>query len=145
MDNLVFVVVFLYCFAFSSQGLVLQKAVEDLTNFYEVDTIKDSDERPIIDYLKESEDKSELAYIILVPKNSQEYKILRDKSENYNKYVIIKAKPKLLDLEAYSLVDRVDKSKQMVMWLNVYCQMHPDCDKNKLNEELMKVRPYLEF
>nr|CAB3505686.1 unnamed protein product [Spodoptera littoralis] len=24
----------------------------------------------------------------------------------------------------------------MVMWLNLYCDMHPDCDKNKLNEEL---------
>uniref|UniRef100_A0A2A4JTH6 Uncharacterized protein n=1 Tax=Heliothis virescens TaxID=7102 RepID=A0A2A4JTH6_HELVI len=144
MDKLVFVVVIL-CFAFSCRGLVLQKAVEDLTNFYEVDTIKESNEQPIIDYLKNSEGQSELAYIVLVPKDSQDYKVLLDKSENYNKYVIIKTKPKLLDLDAYSLVQRVDKSKQMVMWLNLYCEMHPDCNKNKLHEELMKVRPYLEF
>ena len=145
MDNLVYIVVFLSCFAFSSQGLVLQKAVEDLTNFYEVDTIKESDDRLFLDNLKNSEDKSELAYIVLVPKASQEYKLLQDKSEDYSKYVIIKTKPKLLDLDAYSLVPRVDKSKRMVMWLNMYCEMHPDCDKNKLNEELMKIRPYLQF
>lgn len=144
MDNLVYIVVFLSYFAYPNQGLVLQKAVED-TNFYEVDTIKESDDRPLLDYFKNSEDKSELAYIVLMPKDSQEYKVLLDNSEDYSKYVIIKTKPKLLDLDPYSLVPRVDKSKQMVMWLNVYCEMHPDCDKNKLNEELMKIRPYLQF
>lgn len=144
MDKKVLIVLILYG-SILSHGLILQKSVRDLTNFYEVDTVKEFDERPVTDYLKKNEDNSDLSYIILVPKNSQDYKILLGKSEADNKYVIIRSKPKLLELGPYSLIQRLDKSKHMVMWLNLYCEMHPDCDINKLKEELMKVRPYLEL
>lgn len=150
MDNLILVVVLLYCFGFSSQGLVLQKPAEDSdpqANFYEVDIPNESDQRTSLDYLKNTKGNTELALIVLVPKDNQDYKVVLEKNEHYDKYVIVKTKPELLDLEPYTQhhVDKHNANKQMVMWLNLYCDMHPDCDKNKLNEELRKVRPYLEF
>ncbi|KAH9640981.1 hypothetical protein HF086_015077 [Spodoptera exigua] len=143
MDNIVLIIVLLYCFGFSSHGLVLQKPLENSdpeANFYEVDITNESDQRASLDYLKNSKGNTELALVVLVPKDSQDYKVVLEKNEHYDKYVIVKTKPKLLDLEPYSQhhVDKHKANKQMVMWLNLYCDMHPDCDKNKLNEELRK-------
>ncbi|XP_028159333.1 uncharacterized protein LOC114352075 isoform X2 [Ostrinia furnacalis] len=91
--------------------------------------------KPAIRYF----DKSEINEI----SNDYVYKVSSpsdiDEAENNNENFMIKAKPKPIDIGPYNLIQRLDEMKYMVLWLNLYCGMHPDCDKKKLNEELQRM------
>ncbi|KAL4708785.1 hypothetical protein ACJJTC_011749 [Scirpophaga incertulas] len=59
--------------------------------------------------------------------------------ENMNDHVIIRSKPESFQIVPFALIRKFDEIKYMILWLNLYCSEHPDCDKVKLNEELRKV------
>lgn len=139
MEKILFTIVILY-FAAHSHGLVLRRGFQDVMNLYKVDPTEGFEKQPDLDFMKKSEEKPDVVYVLLVPKDSSYFETLLDNDE-YHKYVIIKSK--LVDIDSHLLIHRVDKTKQMVRWLHLYCEMHPDCDSSKLNEELQKVRPYL--
>lgn len=137
MDNRVIKLIVLY--SCLSHGLVLRPASNDLANFYEVDAIKSYDESPIIHLLTDTTDNSKPSHVIFASKDIEDYKIL------LRNYILDMPKIKLLDIDAQVIINGLKKAdnNKMVTWLNMYCEMHPDCDEDKLKEELRKVRPYL--
>lgn len=141
MEKILFTILILYSAAYS-HGLVLRRGIQDVMNIYKVDPTEGFDKQTELDYLKKSEETPDVAYVLLVPKDSSYIETVLDNDE-YHKYVIIKSK--LVDIDSHLLIHRLDKTKQMVRWLHLYCEMHPDCDSSKLNEELRKVRPYLKL
>lgn len=110
-------------FLFSSALVLDQNAVNNV--FYELDNINTNEVQPVIQYLDKF-DKSKS------PVNRDDFK----------DYVIIKAKRKIFDISPYVMMRQLDDVKYMVLWLNLYCEMHPDCNKKTLNKELQKVSYY---
>lgn len=129
---------FVVCFFFAvSSGFVLNN--NDVNNvFYDLDNIDTNENRPEIHYLQKSADDHDvkLSYDVINFDNLK-YPINED---GFKDYVMIKAKRKLMDMSPYVMMKQLDDVKYMVLWLNLYCEMHPDCNKKTLNEELRKVR-----
>lgn len=144
MDNLVLKLFIFYISILISDCLVLQKTADDLFNFYEVDTLPATEIPPIINLLKNNLDNNNIAYIVLASKNSENNNVITDDDKDLEKYFIIKSRIQILEIEPYTLKNCPNKSKNIVKWLNKYCEMHPECDKDKLNEELEKISRYLE-
>lgn len=128
---------FVLCLFFAiSSGLVLNS--NDVNNiFYELDNINTNEDKPEINYLQKPGDDHEV---------KQNYGVMNSNNVNpankddFKNYVIVKAKSKLIDMSTYMMMRQLDDIKYMVVWLNLYCEMHPDCNMKILNEELHKVR-----
>lgn len=129
---------FVLCLFFAvSGGLVLNS--NDVNNiFYELNNINTDEEKPEIHYLQKSTDNLGVKqnYDVM---NFENLKYTVNKND-FNDYVIVKAKRKLIDMSPYMMMRQLDDIKYMVVWLNLYCEIHPDCNKKILNEELHKVR-----
>lgn len=119
-----------------SHELVLKTPDEDIIkSFYEIEKVEKLEEQPIIIRHIKNKNSNVMQYKIVAP---------NDKFEDYDmadgkNYLIIKSKKEAIDVVPYGLVQRLDKIKYMILWLNLYCEMHPDCDKSVLDEELRKV------
>lgn len=129
---------FVLCIFFAiSSALVLNS--NDLNNiFYTLDDNNTNEDRPEIHNLQKSADNPGVKqnYAKIKPENLK-YPVNKD---YFRDYVIIKAKTKLFDMSPYVMMRQLDDIKYMILWLNLYCEMHPDCNKKTLNEELYKVR-----
>ncbi|RVE45720.1 hypothetical protein evm_009628 [Chilo suppressalis] len=75
-------------------------------------------------------------YEVVIPKENN---YDQEGDNNVQDFVIIKSKVKTIDLGPYTLIRKLDEIKYMMLWLNAYCDGHPDCNKSKLNEELRKM------
>lgn len=119
-----------------SHELVLKTPDEDIIkSFYEIEKVEKLEEQPIIIRHIKNKNSNVMQYKIVAP---------NDKFEDYDmadgkNYLIIKSKKEAIDVVPYGLVQRLDKIKYMILWLNLYCEMHTDCDKSVLDEELRKV------
>lgn len=129
--------IILICFlTIFSHGLVI-KNNDDLKNFYDVDNMQKAEQPLILQVRNNNKDKMD--YKIILSKDPLDNLDIEANEESPN-YVVIKSKMQAVDVIPYSLIQRLDKIKYMVLWLNLYCEMHPDCDKSVLNAELKKVR-----
>lgn len=103
-----------------------------------LDNINTNEDRPEIHLLdKNADDNSAKQNYGTINPEKFKYSVFKD---DFKDYVIIKAKRKLFDVSPYVMMRQLDDIKYMVLWLNLYCEMHPDCNKKTLNEELQKVR-----
>lgn len=122
-----------------SSGLALKAPDEDIKSYYKVEKIERSKEPLIVRHFNiKNKNSKVLRYEIVSPNNNMEDYDVSDGKE----YVIIKSEKEAFDVIPYGLVQHLDKIKYMVLWLNLYCEMHPDCDKSVLDEELRKVSAY---
>lgn len=112
---------------------------EDTKSLYKIEKVGTSDESPIIIRQFHNRNSKVLQYKIISPDDQfNAYNM-----EDTKNYLIIKSKKEAIDVVPYGLVQRLDKIKYMILWLNLYCEMHPDCDKSVLDEELRKVSCFL--
>lgn len=110
-------------------------------------SLKPLTSKPMFRYVDNSEYNAipdNYVYKFVTP-NKEDYDVIVDKDINIKDYVVVKSKNQPLDLGPYDLIRRLDEIKYMVLWLNLYCSTHPDCDKMKLNEELKKVSSVILF
>lgn len=118
-----------------SHELVITTPDDDTKSFYKIEKVDMPDELPIIIQQTNNGNTKLLQYKIIAPDGQFEA------YENTKNYVIIKSKKEaIINVVPYGLVQRLDKIKYMILWLNLYCEMHRDCDKSVLDEELRKVR-----
>lgn len=118
-----------------SHELVLKTADDDTKSFYQIEKVDKPEELPIIIRHIKNYDSKVLKYKIIAPDDKFDAYDMEDGKN----YLIIKSKKEAIDVVPYGLVQRLDKIKYMILWLNLYCEMHPDCDKSVLDEELRKV------
>lgn len=124
----------IFCaFVILSQEVILKKTEDDVKNYYRIEDIGTSDNIPIIIREINQEDSTHYNYKIVLPVDNN-----NDYVDDFKDYVIIKSKKRTIDVP-YTLIKRLDKIKYMILWLNLYCNTHPDCDKSALNAELKKV------
>lgn len=129
---------FVLCFFFAISSALVLNSNDGNNLFYELDNINANEDRPEIHNSQTSTDGHGVKqnYDVINPENLK-YPVNKD---DFKDYVIIKAKRKVFDMSPYVMMRQLDDIKYMVLWLNLYCEMHPDCNKKTLNEELRKVR-----
>lgn len=146
MDKVLSKLIILCSSIFLIHGLIVTTEADDYKNFYSIDTLRTTEDHPVFDLVKTSESSK---FRNRIPEEAQDYNAFLSKAyvENFNKYVIVKAKKKSLEVEPYlnhNLELIKTKRNYMMMWLHMYCDLHPDCNKKILNQEMKKVYPYLE-
>ncbi|KAL0839544.1 hypothetical protein ABMA28_016238 [Loxostege sticticalis] len=116
------------------------RMLPDISDFNTVTHLNKLVLKPAIHYFDGSEINEitdAYVYKVTLPGHGNNDEELKKANEN-NYNFMGKSKQKTIDIGPYALIQRLDEMKYMVLWLNLYCGMHPDCDKIKLNEELLK-------
>lgn len=138
MENMSKVLIFILSFnIIKTQGSV-PKTFNDIMNYF---SLKQSSSKPAFQFIDNSEynEISDNYIYAFISSKKDDYRAFIDKNMNLKDYVFIKAKAQPFELGPYELIQKLDEIKYMILWLNLYCSMHPDCDKKELNKELKNV------